>query len=85
MLALMPLTILLPRWLTPADAGYAGGAVAAAIFLLSLAGIAVVSLILFLFTWFNRDTLSGKARIVGLAPFPLIGTGWLLLWMNMVF
>ncbi len=84
LLALLPLLLLLPRWLTPADAGFAAGAVAAGVFMLSLAGFAVVALVLFLFTWFNRGNLSKTARIVGLTPFPVLGTGFLLLWMNLV-
>ena len=85
MLVLVPLALVLPRWLTPADAGFAGGAVAAGFFLLGVAGITMVALILFLFSWFNREKLSKTARIVGLAPFPVIGTVFLLLWMSLVF
>jgi len=85
MLGLVPVAFVLPRWLTPADAGFAGGAVAASIFLLGLAGVVAAAMILFLYSWSNRKTLSKAARIVGLAPFPVIGTVFLLLLMKLVF
>jgi hypothetical protein len=85
LLALLPLALILPRWLTPADAGFGAGAVAASIFMFSLAGLSVVALILFLFSWFKRDELSKTARIVGLTPFPVIGSGFILLFINLVF
>lgn len=85
LLALMPFALILPRWLTPADAGFAAGAVAASIFLFSLAGLSVVALILFLFAWFKRDELSKTARIIGLTPFPVIGSGFILLFINLMF
>lgn len=85
MVALVPLALVLPRWLAPADAGLAGGAVAAGMFLLGLMIVTATALILFLFSWFHRNNLSKTARMVGMAPFPVIAAGLLLLWTKMLF